>query len=189
VELDIEIADDALEVGLIEDLFTFGDTEEESTAAEIVDSASDALYLSYRTSALGVIVGAADKTVAKDLSLGTGDAEMVFDVASGLFEIEGRDVEPDGDALVERLEGRETELVGEIGLAEQNEGDEGSGIHIVVEQKTELLENVGREQMSLVDDKQNGAPFAGEIGQGSVKLGEQLRKVKQGFGLEGEQNL
>jgi hypothetical protein len=189
VELDIEIADDALEVGLIEDLFAFGDTEEESTAAEIVDPASDALYLSYRTSAFGVIVDATDKTIAKDLSLGTGDPEMVFDVASSFFEIEGREVETNGDALVEGLEGGETKLVGKIRLAEQNEGDEGSGIHIIIEQKTELLEDVGREQMSFVDDEQNAASFAGEIGERGVKLRQQLRKVKQRFGLKSEQNL
>jgi hypothetical protein len=172
--------DDALEVGLVEDLFALGDAEEESTAAEIVDSAGDAL---------GVIVDAADKAIAKDLGLRPGDAEMMFDVASGLFEVEGMDVEPDGDALVERLEGRETQLVGQIGLAEQDERDEGSGIHVVVEQKAQLFEDVGWEQMSLVDDEQNAASFAGQIGKRSVKLGQQLRKVKQRFGLEGEQNL
>ena len=93
MELDIEIADDALEIGFIEDLFALSDTEEESAAAEIVDPASDAF---------GVIVDAADKAIAKDLSLGTGDPEMMFDVTSGLFEIKGREVETDSDALVER---------------------------------------------------------------------------------------
>ena len=150
-ELDIEIADDALEIGFIEDLFALGDTEEKSAAAEIVDPASDAL---------GVIVDATDKAVAKDLSLRSSDAEMMFDVASGLFKVEGREVETNGDALVERLEGGETKLVGEIGLAEQNEGDERSGIHIVIEQKSELLEDVGREEVSFVDNKQDAAPFA-----------------------------
>jgi hypothetical protein len=179
-ELDIEIADDALEVGFIEDLLAFGDAEEERAAAEIVDAAGDTF---------GVIVDATDKAVAKDLSLRTGDAEMVFDVASGLFEIKGREVEADGDALVKCLEGRETQLLGEIGLAEQDEGDEGSGIHIVIEQKTQLFEDVGREQVSLVDDEQNAASFAGEIGERGVKLRQQLGKVKQRFGLEREQNL
>ena len=178
--LDIKITDDALEVGLVEDLFALGDAEEKSAAAEIVDPAGDTF---------GMIVDATDKAVAKDLSLRPGDAEMVFDVASGLFEVEGMDVKTNGDALVERLEGRETELVGEIGLAEQDEGDEGSGIHIVIEQESELLEDVGREQMSFVDDEQNAAPFAGQIGKRSVKLRQQLRKVKQRFGLESEQNL
>lgn len=177
MELDIEITEDALEVGYVEDLFAFGDTEEESAAAEIVDAAGDAF---------GVIVDAADKAVAKDLSLGPGDAEMMFDVASGLFEIERGEVETNGDALVEGLEGRETELVGEIGLAEEHEGDEGSRIHIVVEQKSELLEDIGWEQVSLVDDEQNAPSFAGQIGKSSVKLGKQLGKVKQGFGLESE---
>jgi hypothetical protein len=136
-----------------------------------------------------VIVDAADKAIAKDLSLGTGDPEMVFDVASSLFEVEGREVETDGDALVEGLERRETEFVGEIGLTEQNERDEGRRIHIVVEQKAELFEDVGREQVSFVDDEQNAASFAGEIGERGVKLRKQLRKVKQRFSLESEQNL
>ena len=92
MELDIEVADDALEVSFIENLFALGDTEEESAAAKIVDPASDAF---------GVIVDSTDKAIAKDLSLGTGDTEMVFDVASGFFDVEGRDVETDSNTLVE----------------------------------------------------------------------------------------
>ncbi len=112
MELAIEITDDALEVGFIEDLFALGGAEEESAAAEIVDPASNTF---------GVVVDTTDKAITEYLGLGTGDTEMVFDVASGLFEIERGEVEADGDALIERLERRETEFVSEIGLTEENE--------------------------------------------------------------------
>jgi len=90
---------------------------------------------------------------------------------------------------VQGLERRETKLVSEIGLAEEDKRDDGRGIHIVVEQKSELLEDVGREQVSFVDNEQNAATFTGQIGERGVKLREQLRKVKKRFGLESEKNL
>jgi len=36
----------------------------------------------------------------------------------------------------------EAELVGQVGLAEQDEGDEGRGIHIFIEQEAELVEEL-----------------------------------------------
>ena len=127
-----------------------------------------------------------DKAITEYLSLGTSNTEMVFDVASSLFEVERGEMEADSDALVERLERRETELVSEIRLTKENERDERRGIHIVVEQKSQLFKDVGREEVSFVNDKQNATTFAGQIRESGVKLREQLRKVKQGFGLEGE---
>jgi hypothetical protein len=55
-----QIEDNALEVGLIEDLLALGGAEEESTAAEIVDAAGHAL---------GVMVDAADEAVAEEGAL------------------------------------------------------------------------------------------------------------------------
>jgi hypothetical protein len=128
-----EVKDDALEVGLVEDGFLLGSAKEESGAAEVVDLASDAL---------GVIVDGGEEGVGEERFVATGDAEMVLDVGGGLFKVEGIEVVADGDALVEGLKGSEAELVGEVGLAKEDEGKQGSGIHIVVEEETELIEEV-----------------------------------------------
>ena len=123
-EAAFEVEDDALEVGLVEDGFLLGSAEEESGAAEVVDLASDAL---------GVIVDGGEEGVGEEGVLATGDAEMVLDVGGGLLEVEGFEVVTDGDALMEGLKGSEAELVGEVRLAKEDEGKQGSGIHIVVE--------------------------------------------------------
>ena len=104
-----QVADDALEVGLVEDGFFLGGAEKERGATEIVDLAGDAL---------GVIVDGGEESIREDSILTTGDAEVVFDVGSSLLEVEGFEVEADGDALIESLEGGEAQLVGQVGLAE-----------------------------------------------------------------------
>ena len=131
--LPLEIENDPFEIGLVEDLFVLGSAQEESAAANIVDLAGHSL---------GVIVDATDETVAKDLVLAASDAEMVFDVTGGLFEVEGAEMVTDGDALVESLIGSEAQLVGQVRLAEQDEGEQGSGIHLVVEQEAKLVEEL-----------------------------------------------
>ena len=133
--LPLEIENDPFEIGLVEDLFVLGSAQEESAAANIVDLAGHSL---------GVIVDATDETVAKDLVLAASDAEMVLDVTGGLFEVEGAEMVTDGDALVESLIGSEAQLVGQVRLAEQDEGEQGSGIHLVVEQEAKLVEELRR---------------------------------------------
>lgn len=107
--------------------------QEESTAANIVDLAGHSL---------GVIVDATDETVAKDLALAASDAEVVLDVTGGLLEVEGAEMVTDGDTLVEGLVGSEAQLVGQVGLAEQDESERRGGVHLVVEQKAELVKDV-----------------------------------------------
>jgi hypothetical protein len=164
-----EVEDDALEVGLIEDGFLLGSTEEESGAAEVVDLASDAL---------GVIVDGGEEGVGEERFVATGDAEMVLDVGGGLFEVEGFEVVTDGDALVEGFKGSEAEFVGQVGLAKEDESKGGSGIHIVVEQEAELIEEVRGKEMSLVDDEEGEATFAGQVGKGSSELREETDKAE-----------
>jgi len=48
----------------------------------------------------------------------------------------------DSDTLVESLVGGEAQLVGQVGLTEKNEREQGSGIHLVIEQETELVEDI-----------------------------------------------
>ena len=179
-EAAFEVKDDALEVGLVEDGLLLGSTEEESRAAEVVDLASDAL---------GVIVDGGEEGVGEEGVVATGDAEMVFDVGGGLLEVEGFEVVTDGDALVEGLKGSEAELVGEVGLAKEDEGKQGSGIHIIVEQEAELIEEVRGKQVSLVDDEEGEAALAGEVGEGSAELREETGKAEGRISLQGKQDL
>ena len=105
--LTFEIKDDAFEIGLVENLLAFGGTKEQCAATEVIDLAGNAL---------GVVVDASQEAVTKDLALVTGNAEMVLDVASGLLEVKGFEVETDGNALVEGLVRCKAELVRQVRL-------------------------------------------------------------------------
>lgn len=107
--------------------------QEKGAAANIVDLAGHSL---------GVIVDATDEAVAEDLVLAANDAEVVLDVTGGLLEVEGAEMVTDGDALVESLVGSEAQLVGQVGLTEEDEGERGGGVHLVVEQEAELVKDV-----------------------------------------------
>ena len=113
-KLTILIVDDPFEVSFIEDFFVFGDAQQESAATDIVDLAGDPL---------GVVVEAGDKTLAKDLVLRAGHAQLMFDVGDGLLEVKGAEVVTDGDPLMEGLIGGEAEELGQVGLAEQDQGE------------------------------------------------------------------
>jgi len=114
-------------------LFVLRSAQEESTAANIVDLAGHSL---------GVIVDATDEAVAEDWVLAASDAEVVLDVTGGLLEVKGAEMVTDGDALVESLVGSEAQLVDQVGLTEQDEGERGGGVHLVVEQEAELVKDV-----------------------------------------------
>jgi hypothetical protein len=86
---------------------------------------------------------------------------MMLDVPSGLLQIEGRELVTDGDALVESLVGGEAELVGQVRLTEQDEGDEGSGVHLLVKEKAKLIEELSGEQVGFIDDEEDVAALAG----------------------------
>ena len=113
---------------------------------------------------------------------------MVLDVACGLFEVEGFEVEADGDALVEGLVGSEAELVGQVGLTEEDEGDEGSGVHLVVEQEAELVKEFGGQEVGFVDDEEDVAALAGQVVEGGAELWEEAHKAEGGLDLEGEED-
>lgn len=125
---------DPFEVRFIEDLFGLGRAEQESAAADVVDLAGDAL---------GVVRDASQETIAENLRLGAGDAEMMLDRGEGLLEVKGAEVIADGDALVEGLVRGEAEELSQIRLTEQDQGEQGGGVHVVIEQEAELVEDVG----------------------------------------------
>ena len=133
-DLALEIKKHTFEIVLIENLLLLGNAQEQGIATEVVDLASDAL---------GVVVGGAEETVAEELSLVTSHAKVVLDIAGGLFQVEGSEVVADGDALVEGFVGSEAKLVSQVGLTEEDEGDQRSGIYLVVEQEAQLVKELG----------------------------------------------
>jgi len=179
-DLSFEVEDDTFEVSLVEDLFALRGAQEEGAAADVVDLAGDAL---------GVIVDAADEAVAEELTSIASHVEVVLDVASGLFEVEGAEMIADGDALVERFVRSEAELVGQVGLGEQDEGKWRSGVHLIVEQEAKLVEELRGQEMGFVDDEEDEAALAGEVGEGRAELGEEAGETKGGLDLEGEEDL
>ena len=102
-KLTILIVDDPFEISFVEDFFVFSDAQQESAATNIVDLAGDPL---------GVIIDAGDKTIAKDLVLRGGNAQMMFDVGDGFLEVKGAELVADGNTLMERLVRGETEELG-----------------------------------------------------------------------------
>ena len=175
--LTVLIVDDPFEVGFIEDLFVFSCAQQESTATDIVDPAGDTL---------GVVIDTGEEAIAEDLVLRASDAQMMFDVGDGLLEVKGAEVVTDGDALMKGLVGSEAKEVGQIRLAEQDQGEQGGGVHLVVKEKAELVEDVGRQAMGFIDNEQEIAPLAGEIGQGGAKLRQEAVEGVGRFDLKGQ---
>jgi hypothetical protein len=104
-----------------------------------------------------VVVDEGEEGVGEKGILTTGDTEMMLDVGGSLSDVEGCEMVADSDALAEGFVGGKAELVGEIRLAEEDEGEQGGGIHLIVEQEAELVEEVVREKVSLVDDEESEA--------------------------------
>jgi hypothetical protein len=146
-----------------------------------------------------VVVDEGEEGVGEKGILTTGDTEMMLDVGSSLGNVEGCEMVADGDALAESFIGSKAEPVSEVRLAEEDEGEQGGGIHLVVEQEAELVEEVVREKVSLVDNEESEAALylgrtglsalASQIGEGSAELGEETGKAEGRLGLEGEQDL
>jgi hypothetical protein len=178
--LPLKIKNDTFEVSLVENLFVLGSAQKKGAAANVVDLAGHSL---------GVIVDATDEAVAKDLVLAASDVEMVLDVTGGLFEVERAEMITDGDTLVESLVGSEAQLACQVRLAEQDEGERGGGVHLVVEQEAELVKDVRGQEMGFVDDREHETSLAGEIGESGTELRQELGKGVGRLGLESEKDL
>jgi len=180
IKLTVLIVDDAFEVGFIEDLFVFSGAEQEGTATDVVDLAGDAF---------GVVIDTGEEAIAKDLVVRASDPQVVLDVGDGFQKIKGLELVADGDALLEGLIGGEAEEVGQVGLTEQDQGEQGGGVHLVVEQEAELVEDVRRQAMGLIKDEQEGTALAGQVGQGGAQLGQEAVEGVSWLDLQGQQDL
>ena len=87
------------------------------------------------------------------------------------------------------LVGSEAKELGQVGLAEQDQGKQGGGVHLVVEEKAELVEDVGGQAMGFIDNEQEIASLAGEIGQGGAKLRQEAVEGVGWFDLKGQEDL
>lgn len=179
-EHSFEIEEDALEIGRIDDLLELCSAQEEGATTDIVDLTGNAL---------GMVVDGGDKTVAEDGFLEASDTQVVFDVARGLFQIEGFDVVADGDSLGEGLIGGKTKLVGQLGLAKQDEGKGRRGVDLVVKHKAELIEDFRWEEVGFVHGEEDIVALTGQIGQGGAELGQKAKETEGGLDLQGQEDL
>lgn len=57
----------------------------------------------------------------------------------------------------------------QVGLAEQDEGEGGGGIHISVEPEAQFVQETFAEKMSFIDDDDRLTAALGEVGEGGVE--------------------
>lgn len=176
----VQIQENAFEVGFIEDLFVFSKAQQQGRATDIVDLAGDAF---------GVVKETSRETVTEELALIASDPEMVFDVSGGFFQVEGGELIADGDPLMEGAIGSEAKFVSQVGLAQQDEGEVGSGVEVIIEQEAQLVKEVRGELVSFIDDEQDEAPFASELLEGVAELGLETAEGISRFNFESQQDL
>ena len=83
--------------------------------------------------------------------------------------------------MVEGGEGAEAEALAEGGLADQDEGEGGGGVHLGVGEQSELFELVGVEEVGFVDDEHDpSSPFGDFGGEGVGGLGDEGAAVEAG---------
>ena len=111
---------------------------------------------------------------------------MVLDVGDGLLEVKGAELVTDGDPLMEGLIGGEAEELGQVGLTKQDQGEQGGGVHLVVEEEAELVEDVGGQAMGFIENEQEIAALAGQVGEGGAKLRQEAVEGVGRFDLKGQ---
>jgi hypothetical protein len=74
-------------------------------------------------------------------------------------------------------------------LTDENEGEEGVGIEIVVEEEAKLVKEVSGQEVGLVNDEEGETIFASQGLQGFLELGEQAVKGMGRFTLEGQEDV
>ena len=93
-----------------------------------------------------------------------GQGEVVAQVAAGFLQGHAGHVVADGDALVEGGELAELEPAPQGGLADEQAGEDGGGVHGVVGEHAHGLKLIGLEEVGFVDDQDGGAAALGVLG-------------------------
>jgi hypothetical protein len=87
----------------------------------------------------------------------------------------------DGDALVQGGDLAELEASSQGGLADEEAGERGRGVHVVVGEHADAFELGGVEHVGLVDDHHGGAAALGVLGgEGVAGLGDEGGGVEPG---------
>ena len=89
----------------------------------------------------------------EERDLGAGEAEAMREIAGELLAGERGHVIADDDALRERLVHGHGEAPTQFGLAEQEQAQARLGIHLIVGEQAEILEDIGAEVVRFVDDE------------------------------------
>ena len=89
----------------------------------------------------------------EERDLGGGEAQALREIAGEFVARQRGHVVADDDALGERLVDGHGEPAPEFGLAEQEQTEPGLGIHLVVRQEAEILEDIGAQVVRFVDDE------------------------------------
>jgi hypothetical protein len=141
--------------------------------------------------AIGVAEGAAgglvedrESVCGKDIFGGTDASEASANVVGGVVGEEASECETVMDAGVEGTIASEPEPVFQVGKSDEDEGEEGLGIPLVVEEDMEVVERVLMEQMGLIDEEDGAYALLGEIlnvcadGEEEISGGGRLREAE-----------
>jgi len=172
----IQFQDSPFGVILVQDCLALGEADEQAIETDAVELAGDAV---------AELVGGGDEGVGEGAAVEADDAQVVFDVGGGFLQVEGLDVVADVDTLVEGFEALELEEVAQVGLAEEDEGEGGGGIHVGIEPETEFVEQAVAEEVGLVDDDDGLRAVLGEVGQGSTEALAEAAGVEGRADVEG----
>ena len=107
-------------------------------------------------------------------SAAAGELQVVADVAAGFGVGHAGHLVADGDPLVQGGQHAELDHPAQGGLADQDGGERGAAVHVVVGEHADRFELVVVQEVGFVDDQDGGAAaFGGLAGQHVVGLGGQ----------------
>ena len=136
-----------------------------------------------------MFVQSGEEGIGEKLVVAGSKTEVMFDVGECFFKVKRGEGVANGNALVEGLVGGEAKFGIEVGLTDEDEGEQGMGIEIVIEKETELVKEFSGQEVGFIDDEQGEAIFAGEGGEGVAELGKEAGEGVSGFNLKSEEDL
>ena len=110
-----------------------------------------------------VLVQQRDRAGRKELLGAAGEAEAVADVVGGVRLARGRDPNPRVQPREQRLVDRRGEPVVEFRQADQDDREQRAAVPLVVEEDVQVAEDVGVEQVRLVDEQDRVDASGGEL--------------------------
>lgn len=115
------------------------------------------------------------------------DREVVGQIVGHVVALEGLHVAPSDDARREGLGGVEEQLVDEVDLAREDDGDEGARVEVGLGDGVELVEDVEPEEMGFVDEEDGSLLLARDVHEEGSDEGDHLgdgvggRRIPEGY--------